>query len=94
MLEINLSSHSSSSDPEMADMIKDDEELMEEERQAHMDQLEEEITSEEELEESDTDSHLTESFSSRPMSGKEARKARSARIRAAHEGKKPLDANR
>ena len=28
------------------------------------------------------------------MSGKEMRMARSARIRAAHEGKKPLDANR
>ena len=120
----------------MSDMIKNDEELeeerLEEERKAHLEDLENGVSTDEETI-SDTESHLTESFMSRPMSGtrmstefiitnknaglslltnyqlqtwkkltlglslvsgKEARQARSARIRAAHEGKKPLDANR
>ena len=69
---------------------------LEEERKAHMadyDESDEDYADDNDV--SDTESHLTESFvSSRPMSGKEARQARSARIRAAHQGKKPLDANR
>lgn len=94
-VEIDLFFDMFKEDPEMADMIKNDsdEELMEEERAAHMANLEAELSSDEGGE-SDVESQLTESFMSRPMSGKEVRMARSARIRAAHEGKKPLDANR
>merc|ERR1719471_983690 len=71
----------------------DHEDLIEEERRAHMANLEAELSSDDGVE-SDDESQLTESFMSRPMSGKEVRMARSARIRAAHEAKKPLDANR
>jgi len=96
-MEIDLFFDMFNEDPEMSDMIKNDEELeeerLEEERKAHLEDLENGVSTDEETI-SDTESHLTESFMSRPMSGKEARQARSARIRAAHEGKKPLDANR
>ena len=61
-----------SEDPEMSDMIKNDEELeeerLEEERKAHLEDLENGVSTDEETI-SDTESHLTESFMSRPMSG-------------------------
>ena len=56
----------------MSDMIKNDEELeeerLEEERKAHLEDLENGVSTDEETI-SDTESHLTESFMSRPMSG-------------------------
>ena len=97
-IEIDLFFQQFKEDPELSDMIKDDEdldeEMLEEERLRHLE--EEGELDESDLEElSDTESQFTSSFaSSRPMSGKEHRQSRSARIRAAHEGKKPLNANR
>ena len=97
-IEIDLFFQQFKEDPELSDMIKDDEdldeEMLEEERLRHLE--EEGELDESDLEElSDTESQFTASFaSSRPMSGKEHRQSRSARIRAAHEGKKPLNANR
>ena len=77
----------------MADMIKDDEDFkdarLEEERIAQL----EDMLDDEDLSDSD-ESSAGQSFSSRPMSGKEARQARSARIRAALAGKQPLEADR
>ena len=65
----------------MADMIKDDEDFkdakLEEERIAQL----ENMLDEEDLSDSDESQSASHSFSSRPMSGKEARQARSARIR-------------
>ena len=96
-IEIDLFFQQFKEDPELSDMIKDDEdldeEMLEEER---LRVLEEEDLDESDLEElSDSESQFTSSFaSSRPMSGREHRQSRSARIKAAHEGKKPLNANR
>ena len=117
-MEIDLFFDMFNEDPDMKDMIKNDEELaaerMEEERRALEEGLEEDGDEEVSDSASEAGSDLADrwisryiystlsthylqylhSFMSRPMSGKEMRMARSARIRAAHEGKKPLDANR
>ena len=97
-MEIDLFFDMFNEDPEMKDMIKNDDEVaaerMEEERRALEEGLEEDGDEEVSDSASEAGSDLADSFVSRPMSGKEMRMARSARIRAAHEGKKPLDANR
>ena len=54
----------------------------------------ENMLDEEDLSDSDESASVSHSFASRPMSGKEARQARSARIRAALAGKQPLEAYR
>lgn len=75
----------------MSEMIRNDEDFKEQQLEEERRALEEGLLGDSDLSDSDESQAGT---ISRPMSGKEARQARSARIRAALAGKQPLEANR
>ena len=75
----------------MSEMIRNDEDFKEQQLEEERLAMEESLLNDEDL--SDSDESQADTIS-RPMSGKEARQARSARIRAALAGKQPLEANR
>lgn len=75
----------------MSEMIRNDEDFKEEQLLEERLAMEESLLADEDL--SDSDESQAGAIT-RPMSGKEARQARSARIRAALAGKQPLEANR
>ena len=75
----------------MSEMIRNDEDFKEQQLEEQRLAMEQSLLGDSDL--SDSDESQAGNIS-RPMSGKEARQARSARIRAALAGKQPLEANR
>ena len=76
----------------MSEMIRNDEDFKEQQLEEQRLAMEESLLNDSDLSDSEEESQA--GTFSRPMSGKEARQARSARIRAALAGKQPLEANR